>query len=206
MDVRQAGRQADGTAEFEELVAFLILLVGSEQHQDAVGHHLAVEVSVMLGGGQHGEAVVNRVGHAGGVVHLHEVGHEAGGDNDAQDDLGQLVGDGVGLAVGQRLLAPAHDGHGAHGAEGDAHGVGVIGDMTPGGHSGLIVLGHGIAHTRPQVDVRGIGDDLGVDEDVVGGDLGEGILPQTSVGMIHNAQGSAGGTGGGDGGEGEEGL
>lgn len=56
----------------------------------------------------------------GGVVHLNEVGDIAGGDDDGLDDLRQLRGDFVGLAVRHGLLAPAEDGGGAHGAEGDA--------------------------------------------------------------------------------------
>lgn len=111
----------------------------------------------------------------------------------------------VGLAVRHGLLAPAEDGGGAHGAEGDAHGVGVGGDVVAGGDGALIVLGHGIPHAGPQVAGRGVGDDLRVDENVVGRDLGEGVLPQAAVRMVHDAKAGAGGAGGGDGGEGEEG-
>ena len=160
----------------------------------------------MLRGGQDGEAVIDGVSHARGVVHLHEVGDEARGDDDAQHHLGKLLGDGVGAAVGQCLLAPAHDGGGAHGAEGDAHSVAVGGDMPAGGHGGFIVLGHGVAHACPQVDIGGIGDDLGVDENMVGGNFGEGVFPQAAVGVIDDAEAGAGGAGGGDGGEGEEGA
>ena len=206
MDIRQTGGQADGSAEPIELFALFVLLVRRQQDQDAVGHHFAVEMAVMLRGGQNGEAVVHRVGHAGGVVHLHEVGHEAGGDDDAQNDFGQLVGDGVGLAVLHCLAAPADDGLGAHGAEGDAHGVAVGGDMAAGGNGGFVMLGHRIAHAGPQVDLRCIGNDLRVDEDMLGRDLGEGIFPQAAVGMIHDAQAGAGSAGGGDGGEGKEGA
>ena len=100
------------------------------------------------------------------------------------------MGDGVGFAVIQCFLTPADDGSGAHGAEGDAHGVGVVDDLAAGRGGGLIVLGHGVAHTGPEIDVRGFGNDLRVDENVVGRNLGEGVLPQTAVGMIHDKTGS----------------
>ena len=111
----------------------------------------------------------------------------------------------MGLAVRHGLLSPAKDGNGAHGTESDAHGVGVGGNVVAGGDGALIVLGHSVPHTGPQVAHRGVGDDLRVDEDVVGGDLGEGVFPQAAVRMVDDAQAGAGGTGGGDGGEGEEG-
>ena len=111
----------------------------------------------------------------------------------------------MGLAVRHGLLAPAEDGSGAHGAEGDAHGIGVGGNVVAGGNGALIVLGHGIPHAGPQVAGRGVGDDLRVDENVVGRDLGEGVFPQAAVRMVHDAKAGAGGAGGGDGGEGEEG-
>ena len=199
------GGQADGAVEGQQPVPLRVLLVGGEHDQDAVGDYLAVEMVVFLCGGQDREAVVHGVGHAGGVVHLNEVGDIAGGDDDGLDDLRQLRGDFVGLAVRHGLLAPAEDGGGAHGAESDAHGVGVGGDVVAGGDGALIVLGHGVSHTGPQVAGRGVGDDLRVDENVVGRDLGEGVFPQAAIGMVHDAQTGAGGAGGGDGGEGEEG-
>ena len=160
---------------------------------------------MLLGAGQDGEAVVDGVGQAGGVVHLDEVGHQPRGDDDAQNNLRQLVGDLVSLAVRHGLLAPAEDGLGAHGAEGDAHGVGVGGHVPPGGGGALKVLGHGVPHAGPQVLHRGVGDNLRVDEDVTGRDFGEGVLPQAAVRVVQNAQAGTARAGGGDGGEGEKG-
>ena len=144
--------------------------------------------------------------HAGGVVHLNKVGDKAGRDDDGLDDLRQLRGNAVPAAILHGLPAPADDGLGAHAAQGDAHGIGVGGDVVAGGDGTLVVLGHGVTHAGPQVAHRGIGNDLRVDENVVGRDLGEGVLPQAAVRMIDNAKAGAGGAGGGDGGEGEEGA
>ena len=81
------GGQADGAVEGQQPVPLRVLLVGGEHDQDTVGDYLAVEMVVFLCGGQDREAVVHGVGHAGGVVHLNEVGDIAGGDDDGLDDL-----------------------------------------------------------------------------------------------------------------------
>ena len=88
-----------------------------------------MEVMILLHGRQDGEAVVHGVGHAGGVIHLNEVGDKAGGDDDGLDDLRQLRRDLMSLAVRHGLLAPAEDGRGAHTAQRNAHGVGVGGNI-----------------------------------------------------------------------------
>ena len=160
----------------------------------------------MLGAGQDGKAIVHSVCHTGGIIDLHKVGHEAGGNDDAQNDFGQLIGNGVGLAVCQSLLAPAQNGGGAHRAEGNAHSIRVAGDMIPGGYGGFIMFGHRVAHTGPEVNVGRVGNDFGVDKDMRGRSLAEDIFPQASVRMIHDTQIGAGSTGGSDGGEGEEGT
>ena len=159
---------------------------------------------VLLRGGQHREAVVHGVGHAGGVIHLNKIGDKAGGNDDGLNDLRQFRRDAVGLAVRHGLLAPADDRLGAHGAQGNAHCIGMGGHIVPAGNGALIVLGHSVAHTGPEIAHWGIGDDLRVDEDMVGGNFREGVFPQAAIGMIHNAKAGAGSAGGGDGGEGEE--
>ena len=178
VDIRQTGRQADGLAERHQLVPLCILLIHRQHNQYAIGNHLAVEVMVLLRGGQHRKAVVHGVGHAGGVIHLNKIGDKAGGNDDGLNDLRQFRRDAVGLAVRHGLLAPADDRLGAHGAQGNAHCIGMGGHIVPAGNGALIVLGHSVAHTGPEIAHRGIGDDLRVDEDMVGGNFREGVFPQ----------------------------
>ena len=103
-------------------------------------------------------------------------------------------------------MAPAEDGLGAHGAQGDSHGVGVGGYISTGRDGALKVLCHGVPHACPQVFHRSVGDDLGIDEDVGRRHLGEGILPQAAIGMVEDSQAGAGRASGCDGGEGKEGT
>ena len=115
MNIGKARRKPHRTVKGKYLVTLLELPVRREQNEDAVSDDLTVQVVVLLRALQNRKAVVDRVRETRCVIDLHEIRDEARGDNDAENNLGQLVGNRVGAAVAQRLLAPAEHRRGAHG-------------------------------------------------------------------------------------------
>ena len=165
---------------------------------------------VLLEAGQGAQAVVEGVAQAAvvvdGVFPGHQHGDPAGGDDDGQHRLFQLVGGPARLVVGQSLSAVAHQSFHAHAAEVHAQGLEMLQILALGGYLHLVELGVGVADAGPHVAVGGPGDDIGVDEHVLGAFQEEDEFGKGAVFVIDDGQGRAGGAVGGDGGEGKIGL
>ena len=73
VNVAELCRQTHGEVEIEYFFALFVLLVHRQQNENSVGDYLSVQMMILFGALENGEAVVDRVSKTGRVIDLNEV-------------------------------------------------------------------------------------------------------------------------------------
>ena len=73
VNVAELCRQTHGAVEIEYLFSLFVLLVNRQQNKYSVGDDLTVQMMVLFGALENGEAVVDRVSKTGRIIDLNEV-------------------------------------------------------------------------------------------------------------------------------------
>ena len=73
VNVAELCRQTHGAVEIEYFFALFVLLVNRQQNENSVGDYLSVQMMILFGALENGEAVVDRVSKTGRVIDLNEV-------------------------------------------------------------------------------------------------------------------------------------